>query len=256
MAFLVTCEHGSNQVPSWLEDPFLPALNSAVPDLDSGIESETFDAGALDAATSFSRHLRCPLLAAKFSPAIVDVNRTLQQRGVFSPVSRKLSTKQKNRIISEIHEPYQKTLEATVERLFRKDELVIHISVRSFATFEPAQSPETEDRALTARRTDLGLLYDPARKYELALCLDWYDDLFYSLPMLRVRRNYPRRGAAQSLMSTLRQKYSNDSYIGVELQLNRAWCVRDVPVRNKVFGGIAKSLVRLCNGAKQEQEAA
>ena len=253
MAFLVTCEHGSNQVPAWLQDHFAPEQNSKAPDADPVL---AFDAGALDAATSLARHLRCPLLAAKFSPAVIDVNRTLQQRSVFSPITRKLSTKRRSRIVSEIHEPYRKTLEATVERLFRKDELVIHLSVRSFATFEPAQSPETEDRALTARRTDLGLLYDPSRKFELALCLDWYDDLFYSLPMLRVRRNYPRRTVAQSLMSALRLKYSDDSYIGVELQLNRAWCVRNVPVRNRVFSGIAKSLLRLCNGAKQDQEAA
>jgi len=253
MAFLVTCEHGSNQVPTWLEDHFSLEQDCVAPDADSVV---TFDAGALDAATSLARYLRCPLLAAKFSPAVIDVNRTLQQRSVFSPITRKLSTKQRGRIVSEVHEPYRKTLESTVERLFRKDELVIHLSVRSFATFEPAQLPEIEDRALTARRTDLGLLYDPSRKYELALCLDWYDDLFYSLPMLRVRRNYPRRTVAQSLMSALRLKYSDDSYIGVELQLNRAWCVRNVPVRNRVFSGIAKSLLRLCNGAKQDQEAA
>ena len=256
MAFLVTCEHGSNQVPTWLEDHFAHVQNSVATDPDSVLSREAFDVGALDAATSLARHLRCPLLAAKFSPVVVDVNRTLQQRSVFSPVTRRLSTKQRNRIVSEIHEPYRKTLESTVERLFRKDELVIHLSVRSFATFESAQSPETEDRTLTARRTDLGLLYDPSRRYELALCLDWYDDLFYSVPMLRVRRNYPRRTVAQSLMSAMRLKYSDDCYIGVELQLNRAWCVRNVPVRNRVFSGIAKSLLRLCNGAKQDQEAA
>ena len=256
MAFLVTCEHGSNQVPTWLEKDFVSEQNTVLSDSGSMVAGDSYDAGALDAATYFARQLRCPLITAKFSPAVVDVNRSLGQRGVFSPITRKLSAKQKKRIVSEIHEPYQKSLETAVERQLRKDELLIHLSVHSFATFESAQSPEGEDRALTARRTDLGLLYDPSRQYELALCLDWYDDLFYSLPLLRVRRNYPRRGVSQSLLASFRQKYPADCYIGIELQLNRAWCVRDVPVRNKVFSGIAKSLLRLCNGAKQDQEAA
>jgi len=198
-------------------------------------------------------------LAAKYSPLVIDVNRSANQRGVFSPLTRALPRKLRQRIISEIHEPYRKDVETTVDKLIRKDGLVIHLSIHSFATFEPSQTgTDGEDRALSARRTDLGLLYDPSRVYELALCLDWYDDLYFSLPMLRVRRNYPRRGVSESLIRSLRQKYAPDCYIGVELQLNRAWCVRDVPVRKKVFKGIAKSLIRVCTAAQddRDQEAA
>ena len=255
MAFLVTCEHGSNQVPQWLENDFVSEQSMLTAEADS-LVNDSYDVGALDAATNFARQLRCPMIAGKFSPAVIDISRPIGQRGVFSPITRRLSTKQKKRIVTEIHQPYQKSVEAALERQLRKDELVIHLSVHSFATFETPQTLDGEDRALSARRTDLGMLYDTSRQYELALCLDWYDDLFYSLPMLRVRRNYPRRGVSQGLLASFRQKYAADCYIGIELQLNRAWCVRDVPVRNKVFSGIAKSLLRLCNGAKQDREAA
>lgn len=259
MAFLVTCEHGAHQIPGWLAEHFASAKASEQVDGDSGALSDVTDLGAMDAATQFAHQLNCPLLAAKYSPLVIDVNRSTNQRGVFSPVTRGLPRKLRQRIISEIHEPYRKDVETAVDKLIRKNGLVIHLSIHSFATFEPNQAgTEGEDRALSARRTDLGLLYDPSRAYELALCLDWYDDLYFSLPMLRVRRNYPRRGVSESLIRTLRQKYSPDCYIGVELQLNRAWCVRDVPVRKKVFNGIAKSLIRVCTAARDDrgQEAA
>jgi len=263
MAFLVTCEHGSQQIPDWLSQHFADSA-PATTDSDAGVSNDPCDLGALDAANQFARQLGCPMVSAKYSPSVIDVNRSTQQRGVFSATTRGLSRKLRQRIVSEIHAPYRREVESAVERQVKKDGIVIHLSIHSFATFESSQSvTEGEDRALTARRTDVGLLYDPARAYELALCLDWYEDLYYSLPMLRVRRNYPRRGVSESLIRTLRQKYSPDCYIGVELQLNRAWCVRDVPVRKKVFKGIAKSLVRVCTAAQndasqddREQEAA
>jgi hypothetical protein len=266
MVFVVTCEHGSGEVPEWLRDSFASAgfgassgVESAVTDGTSGEMgvSADCDPGALAAATHFAKTLRCPLIAAKYSPSVIDVNRSLGQRGLFSPLTKALPKRVRERIVNEIHRPYREEVESALERSIRQDQLVIHLSVHSFATFEPAQvNAETEDRAQFARRTDLGLLYDPGREYELALCLDWYEDLYYALPMLRVRRNYPRRGVSENLISQFRRKYSSDSYIGIELQLNRAWCVRDVPVRKKVFSGIAKSLLRLLDAAKQDQEAA
>jgi predicted N-formylglutamate amidohydrolase len=259
MAFLVTCEHGAHQIPGWLADHFVDSDASASDQDDASQLADSYDLGAMDAASQFARQLNCPFISAKYSPRVVDVNRAANHRGVFSPVTRELPRELRSRIISEIHQPFRKDVETAVDRSIRKDGLVIHLSIHSFATFEPTQTTlEGEDRALSARRTDLGLLYDPSRAFELALCLDWFDDLYYALPMLRVRRNYPRRGVSESLIRTFRQKYAPDSYIGVELQLNRAWCVRDVPVRKKVFKGIAKSLIQVCSAAQddRDQEAA
>ncbi|MGV3485530.1 MAG: N-formylglutamate amidohydrolase [Planctomycetaceae bacterium] len=257
MAFLVTCEHGSNKFPDWLEEWFPGTPESTASSGDAVVAGDEYDVGALDAAQHFAKQLRCPVVAAPYSPQIIDVNRSVGRAGLFSPAARQLPKAVRERIVAEIHQPYRREVESAVARLMRKEDLVIHLSVHSFATFEPAQPiVEGEDRALSARRTDLGLLYDPAREYELALCMDWCDDLYYALPMLRVRRNYPRRGISESIIRSLRQTYSPDCYLGIELQLNRAWCVRDVPVRKKVFSGIAKSLLRLCDLTKQEHEAA
>jgi predicted N-formylglutamate amidohydrolase len=253
MVFLVTCEHGASHTPDWLANDLLRLTGGDATAL--AAVTDGYDVGALDAATHFAKSLRCPLVTSKFSPAIVDVNRAIGQRGLFSDLSRRLPKKVREQIIREIHAPFRRDVEAAVERSIRQDDLVIHLSVHSFATFEPNQATsDNEEKVLSARRTDLGLLYDPARQYELALCLDWFDDLYYALPMLRVRRNYPRRGVSENLISQFRRKYSPDSYIGIELQLNRAWCVRDVPVRKKVFSGIAKSLIRILDRSREEQE--
>ncbi len=257
MAFLVTCEHGSQVAPSWILDK-LVSSNPDVSHSDHLADClSTFadaDVGALDAAKHFAKTLRCRMIAADYSPRVVDVNRAARNPAVFSPLTRSLPRADRMRLIREVHEPYRQSVERAVERLIQKDQLVIHLSIHTFATFQPNLA-DGECRADAARRTDVGLLYDPARDFELALCLDWYDDLYESLPMLRVRRNYPRRGVFDSLIRTLRRKFSPDSYIGIELQLNRAWCVRDVPVRKKVFTGLAKSLIRICDLAEVEPDS-
>ncbi len=250
MAFLVTCEHGSSHIPQWLANRFAPVVHqNDAADPSSEIKC---DFGAEAAAKLIARHLRCPMIAGQVSPSVVDLNRA-SLRGMFSIVSRQFPAKLRARIKEELHVPYRLQVESAIEKLMRKEDLVIHLSVHSFATFDPnAVTKDVRKRVHNARRTDLGLLYDPARIYELSLCLDWYDELYHALPMLRVRRNYPRRGTADSLIRALRLKYPADCYIGVELQLNRAWCVRDVPVRRKVFNGIAKSLLRVCDASQRE----
>jgi len=260
MAFLVTCEHGSPEIPDWLIEPMRDVSSSMVA---VGTETDAHDSGAIDAAKVLSRQLKCPMIAAKYSPAVVDVNVSKRHRNVLSPQSRQLPKKTRDRIFRDIHEPFRREVETVVDRGIRKYGLLIHLSVHSFATFERPELVESSDRAATAKRTDLGLLYDPSREYEVALCLDWYDELFHSMPMLRVRRNYPRRGVSESLIRSLRKKYAPDCYVGVELQLNRAWCGRDLPVRKKVFKGIPLSLLKILTRAveippdvAQEQEAA
>lgn len=257
MAFLVTCEHGSQGVPAWLLDKLagsVPGIQPSQAVEDALAMLSDSDAGALDAAKHFAKTLRCRMISAEYSPRVVDVNRAARNPAVFSKLTRTLAKVDRARLIREVHEPYRQSVERAVEKLIEKEQLVIHLSIHSFATFQPNLA-DGECRADAARRTDVGLLYDPARDYELALCLDWYDDLYDALPMLRVRRNYPRRGVFDSLIRTLRRRFSSDSYIGIELQLNRAWCVRDVPVRKKVFTGLAKSLMRICDLAEVEPDA-
>ncbi len=88
----------------------------------------------------------------------------------------------------------------------------VHVAVHSFT---PALAGER-------RSADVGLLYDPRRAGERALCARWQAILGELDPTLRVRRNYPYRGISDGLPSWLRRRFPGRSYAGVELELNQA----------------------------------
>lgn len=108
----------------------------------------------------------------------------------------------------------------------------IHLSVRTFDWLCKGKP----------RRADLGLLYDPANRDELDFCLDWMDELYDEAAMLRVRRNYPRRGTTDSLTKSMRAEFAGLPYLGIEVHANRAWVGRDVPMRDLAIDGIVWSL--------------
>jgi predicted N-formylglutamate amidohydrolase len=88
---------------------------------------------------------------------------------------------------------------------------VIHLSSHSF-------TPELNGRVRVA---DVGLLYDPARQGEAALCARWKASLAAIAPQFRVRRNYPYAGKGDGVTRDLRLRFSRRSYVGIELEVNQ-----------------------------------
>ena len=103
-------------------------------------------------------------------------------------------------------------VEQSVKDAVRRKHRVIHISSHSF-------TPELDGEV---RNADVGLLYDPRRAGEAALCASWQAAMALRFPQIRVRRNYPYEGKGDGLTSHLRRCYSPESYIGVELEVNQA----------------------------------
>jgi hypothetical protein len=66
------------------------------------------------------------------------------------------------------------------------------------------------------------------------------------LPMIRVRRNYPMRGTREGLTQSLRREFPPESYLGIELQMNQAWCARELLISRHVLDGIIDRLTELC----------
>jgi predicted N-formylglutamate amidohydrolase len=89
---------------------------------------------------------------------------------------------------------------------------VVHVAVHSF-------TPKLDGKV---RNADLTLLYDSRRTQEAALCRRWGAILRRLNPGLRLRYNYPYRGAADGLTTWLRRRHSQQSYLGVELEINQA----------------------------------
>jgi hypothetical protein len=72
------------------------------------------------------------------------------------------------------------------------------------------------------RRADVGLLYDPGRRGEVALCARWKASLAVLAPQLRVRRNYPYAGKGDGLTRYLRLRFAPRAYVGIEVEINQA----------------------------------
>lgn len=200
----VSCEHGGNRVP----DAYRPLFADQRALLDS---HRGYDIGILPFAERIAAHFDAPLLASTVTRLVVDLNRSLTSRTLFSDLTRNLPKAVRQHILQHYHRPYWHNAEAIVTGIIADGRKALHLSLHSF-------TPELDGRQ---RNADLGLLYDPRRPAEKSLCLKWQQTLANCCPELRVRRNYPYRGNADALVTALRKKFGRDEYLGIELEINQ-----------------------------------
>ena len=201
---LVTCEHGGNRVPKEYRALFAGRK--------SLLESHRgYDPGALTLARALARAFDAPLVASTVTRLLVELNRSPGHPQLHSEVTRALPRAEKARIAARYYEPYRREVEQRVAQATAARRRVIHLSAHSFV-------PVLDG---CARNADIGLLYDPARAAERALCARWSQWLGARASRLRVRRNYPYRGYADGLTTYLRRRYARRGYVGVEIEVNQ-----------------------------------
>ena len=201
---LVTCEHGGNRVPKEYRRLF------------TGRESvlashRGYDPGALALARDLARAFEAPLVASTVTRLLVELNRSPGHPELHSEITRDLAPSEKAKIAARYYEPYRREVEQRVAQATAARRRVIHISAHSFV---PVLNGLT-------RNADIGLLYDPGRAPERALCAQWKQCLGARASRLRVRRNYPYRGFADGLTTYLRRRYARHGYIGFEIEVNQ-----------------------------------
>lgn len=204
IAFVVSCEHASNAIPA----PYAAAFAGARPQLDS---HEGYDAGALHMGRDLARALGAPLMAGRASRLLVDLNRSENNAGLFSAISRGFDAETRGRILAAHYRPYRGRVRTAIERRLHAGARVIHLASHSF----------TPELAGLVRDADVGLLYDPARGGEATLCRAWKRRLADIAPALRVRDNYPYTGVSDGLTAALRRLFPGDCYLGIELEVNQ-----------------------------------
>jgi predicted N-formylglutamate amidohydrolase len=204
-AFLVTCEHGGNRIPTAHRTLFLE--QRALLDSHRG-----FDAGALVMARELAGSLGAPLVASITSRLLVDLNRSIGHRALFSSATRAAPAETRAQVLEEHYRPYRDRVEGIVRQAVSRARRAVHISSHSF-------TPELDGRI---RMADVGLLYDPRRHGEVEMCSRWRDSLAELAPELRVRRNYPYSGKDDGLTSHLRKRFSETEYVGIELEINQS----------------------------------
>lgn len=208
MKFVLTCEHGGNEIPGRYRYIFKnkeEILNS----------HRGYDPGALDLFRSlqeiadFSRF-------NTISRLLVEVNRSQGHPQLFSEFSRNLSNEEKKDIQDLYYFPYRNSVESKIAEFMAGGEKVIHLSVHSF-------TPELNGEV---RQADVGLLYDPKRPEEKEFCRQVKKLLRQQEETLNVRFNYPYLGKADGFTTYLRKKFP-ENYLGIEIEINQKFSVKN-----------------------------
>lgn len=208
-SLIVTCEHGGNQVP--------PRYRHLFKGHEELLKTHRgYDPGALLMAQELAAALKAPLFVSTTSRLLIELNRTIGHPRLYSDATRTAPPEVRREILEAHYLPYRSQVEGQVAKDIARGRRVVHISSHSFT---PVMDGEV-------RNADIGLLYDPQREGELALCLRWQAALKALAPDVRVRRNYPYAGKADGFTAYLRKRHAAAEYVGVELEVNQQWAAR------------------------------
>lgn len=202
VSIVLTCEHAGNQVPACLKPLFLNAddvLNS----------HRGWDPGALPLARRFASHCGVSLASTKVSRLVVEPNRSLWHKRLFSEYMATLSPAARQELIDRHWIPHRSAVEQRIADTIRGGQTVIHLSVHTF----------TEHFGDEVRTTDIGLLYDPRRLPERNFCSLWREELQRIHPAWVVRRNDPYKGSSDGFTTSLRKLFAAGDYLGIELEV-------------------------------------
>lgn len=229
MVPLLSCEHASFAVPPELGSLFAPyhhVLRS----------HRAWDPGALAMAADLANNLGVELIAASTTRLICDANRSPTNPEVFSRFTAGLPEREKQRLLSRYHLPHWRRIERAIEAGLRQGEPVLHLAIHSFV-------PVLRGKV---REVDLGLLYDPGRKRELAVARKLAFSLQGSKLGLRVRHNAPYRGIDDALPTAQRRQWKAHQYLGMEIELNQQ--LLDQPSRLRKIGQVLVHAVETALG--------
>ncbi len=210
LSAIVTAEHGGNEVP----EPYRELFAGRGELLAS---HRGWDPGSLELAHAVAAALGAPLVASTVSRLVVDLNRSRGHPRLFSEVTRALSASERREIVARYHLPHRGRVEALVADAVAAGRTAVQLAVHTF-------TPVLDG---VERRADVGLLFDPRRPRERALAGELRDALRDARPDLRVRRNYPYLGRADGLVTTLRRRFADGEYLGLEIEVNQKWPLGD-----------------------------
>jgi predicted N-formylglutamate amidohydrolase len=167
--------------------------------------------GAAAVARAFGRQLGSAPFTSTVTRLVVDLNRSLGNRNLFSAYTRSLTAEQRAAALEKHYWPYRRAVEDAVARWVAAGESVLHVSTHSFT---PVLRGEV-------RNCDVGFLYDPRRRGEVRFVEAWHAALAAAQPTLVLRRNYPYSGVSDALVTHFRGRYGARGYVGMELEVNQ-----------------------------------
>lgn len=201
---LFTCEHASNAIP--------PKYKSLFIKKDEILSSHRgYDHGTKQMTKTLAKAFKAPAVYGKFSRLLIDLNRSPKHKTLFSEMTRGLSVKEKEQIRLKYHKPHWDEIRELIAAKIKKGHRVLHIGVHSFTPFLFNE----------LRNAEIGILYHACRKSEAAFAKNWQRALLCEADF-RVRRNYPYNGKMDGLSTGLRKIFSEQDYLGFEIEVNHA----------------------------------
>jgi predicted N-formylglutamate amidohydrolase len=202
---VITCEHASCDVP--------PKFKSLFRGQRQVLRSHRgYDPNAIELAVELARRLKCKLLQGSVSRLLVELNRSIGHRALFSEFARALSEPEQLELLNTYYIPYRAAVEDEIRSRIRKRRTVLHLSIHTF-------TPILDGKP---RIADVGLLFDPAREQEASLMQTWQREVSKRVPELRTRRNYPYHGRSDGLTTDLRSRFADAEYLGIEIEVRNS----------------------------------
>ena len=227
-ALVITCEHGGHEVP--------PAYAHLFADCGEMLLTHRgWDAGALEMARQMSQALDAPLFAATTTRLLIDLNRSIGHRHLYSEATRGLAPAARRAIVAVHYRLHRDAVESSVAGLIAAGRRVVHVASHSF-------TPEMNG---VVRQADVAWLYDPRRSGEGVFAGQWLAALRQRRPDLQLRRNYPYQGKCDGLMSVLRKRHAPAQYVGIELEVNQRFVIEGGVAWDALRADIIQSLADL-----------
>lgn len=225
---VITVEHGGNRIPHRLAHRFRGAGKAIA-------GHRGWDQGAASLGRYLARHLDAPLITARVSRLVVDLNRSLTNPSAWSEFSRSLPPRDRS-ALTALHRGHWTRVVRAIESNRAPGEPAVHIGVHTF----------TPELAGVVRRADVAWLYDPSRPLEKSLSHRWRMMVTRLMPGLRCRMNYPYRGTADGLVTVLRRRFPRERYLGIELEVNQGIIQRPTQI-DAIQEVLALGLVQALN---------
>lgn len=211
MILVLTCEHGGNDIPETYKKHF---PDEAVLKTHRG-----YDLGAID-LFQYVKPLSDVSFDSNSSRLLVELNRSLHHKMLFSEFTKHLSKTEKDNIIKDYYLPYRSRVEDKINDYLNRGEEVLHLSIHSF-------TPQLNGKM---RNCDIGLLYDSQQNKEQEFCKNLKALLLKHNPHLNVRFNYPYLGKADGFTTFLRKQFPKN-YIGIEIEVNQKFVANNILAR-------------------------
>jgi predicted N-formylglutamate amidohydrolase len=201
---IVTCEHAGNRVPARYRRLFAKKTSILS-------THRAWDPCALFVAKRIASFLNAPLFYCETTRLLIDANRSLRHRKVFSEFSKTLPDAQREWLVRNVYRPYRDRVEQTIRSWTQSGKTVLHLSIHSF-------TPVLNGRE---RKADIGILYDPGREEEKKFSKFLQREIRRRTG-LRVRRNYPYLGYMDGFTTALRRNSPLHQYLGLEIEFGQS----------------------------------